>query len=470
MKMNGLMIDCSRLMERHEYYYRLIDFMAGWKMNTLLLYFTDDHGCGVQLPGFRHLAMPNAFSASEIRELVAHAGERGIEIIPVLQVFGHTRYLTDHPKYAHLFAGRKTKKLVFNAVDPLNPETAKVMRRLIRATANLFPSKFLHLGCDEVAMAAFCRSRKLNEAVVWTDHVNEMIGHARDCGKTPLIWADHPAKSEEIAARLRKDVILVEWRYDENASDAAIPRLKKAGFKDIVAAPSLACYLHRFLPTEGALKNTKRMARFAAKHELMGMANTVWCPWRYVQNALYYGIAYSSCVVRGKGRINLREFHEEFAYKVFGTGLTAPLNRFLNSWPKLTIPYALFGALTSRRAALSQAQKDQIERLNTIGGKVLALAGKYQPAKNHDIWNAMVMAARAVWLFSERYMLQQGGAPAAERKRAFNRLLRKVRNDLSAEWDRTRFADDPQKHRSKFLNEGDQYILILMRRLRHIRS
>ncbi|MCX6993248.1 MAG: hypothetical protein NT011_08930 [Kiritimatiellaeota bacterium] len=41
MKISGIMIDCSRLLERHAYYYRLIDFMADWETNTLVWYFTD---------------------------------------------------------------------------------------------------------------------------------------------------------------------------------------------------------------------------------------------------------------------------------------------------------------------------------------------------------------------------------------------------------------------------------------------
>jgi hypothetical protein len=68
--MKGVMIDCSRLLERHAYYRDLIAFMAQWELNTLLFHFADDFGCAVQLPGFKHLAMPRAFTAADIRSLV----------------------------------------------------------------------------------------------------------------------------------------------------------------------------------------------------------------------------------------------------------------------------------------------------------------------------------------------------------------------------------------------------------------
>ena len=55
---DGVLIDCSRTMERHEYYFKLIDFMAEWGLNTLFFHFTDDHGCAVQLPGFLYEKVP----------------------------------------------------------------------------------------------------------------------------------------------------------------------------------------------------------------------------------------------------------------------------------------------------------------------------------------------------------------------------------------------------------------------------
>ena len=78
-RFNGLMIDCSRLMEPHGYYFNLVNFMADWGMNTLALHFSDNHGCGVALPGFERIAMPNAFTMKEIAEFVAHAASKGID-------------------------------------------------------------------------------------------------------------------------------------------------------------------------------------------------------------------------------------------------------------------------------------------------------------------------------------------------------------------------------------------------------
>ncbi|MDZ7796936.1 MAG: family 20 glycosylhydrolase [Candidatus Marinimicrobia bacterium] len=204
---NGIMIDCARLLERYDYYYRLVDFMAEWQMNTLVLHFSDDHGLSVRLPGFEKLARDHAFSPGEIRKFITYAAEKGIDVIPELEVFGHTRYITDHPDYRHLYIGEWSQELSFNAIDPLHPGTIMLMRGMIAAVADLFPSNFLHIGCDEVNLAPLHLEDETKEARVWTEYVNAMIDIVHEQGKTPVIWNDHLNKNENIAQMLRRDVV-----------------------------------------------------------------------------------------------------------------------------------------------------------------------------------------------------------------------------------------------------------------------
>jgi hypothetical protein len=466
MRINGLMIDCSRLIEQHAYYYRLLDFMADWGMNTLVWHFTDDYGCAVALPGFEKMAMPHAFSADEMRELIAYAKDRGIDVIPELEAFGHTRYLTDRPEYEHLFAGRKTKRIKYNALDPLNPESERLMGRLMRAVVQVFPSEYLHIGCDEVELREFCRAHGgLETAQVWTDYVNRMIGLARACGKVPLVWGDHPTDDRRIAELMRKDIVLVDWRYGADVKADVLPRLKKAGFERILVAPSIACYGYRFLPTSIALTNTTKMARLGVQAGAEGLINTIWCPYRYVQGALYYGIAYSATVVANDGRVNLQAFQTEFARRVFGTDLTRPLARFLSDWPKLEVTSRISKQLVKRQPAFTEGQMEHLTAVNEIGRRILPMAAQYQPGKNGDVWDQMVLAGQAAWLTSESVLLRAEGRAGAKRRAAYDALLTDVRRRLAAVWDRTRFADSPQKRRVTFPGTDEQYALILMRRL-----
>ena len=60
---------------------------------------------------------------------------RGIEVIPELETFGHTRYITDKTEYQHLTAGKRTKEIHFNAINPLHEDTHSLMFQLIQSVA-----------------------------------------------------------------------------------------------------------------------------------------------------------------------------------------------------------------------------------------------------------------------------------------------------------------------------------------------
>lgn len=465
MHVNGLMIDCSRLLERHAYYFRLLDFMADWNMNTLVLHFADDSGCAIALPGFRELAMPHAFSTGEIRRLVDEAEKRGIEVIPELETFGHTRFITDRPAYRHLYAGRRSRTLIFNAIDPLHPDTQRLMRRLIRAVSRLFPSPTLHVGCDEVNLEDYCRRRGADAGIVWSDYVNRVFDMTRACGKQPMFWADHPARNARIAERLQKAATAVWWNYRPQPPIQELRNLQRAGFERIVAAPSTGCYYARFLTPRRQLANVRSMAQRARRYGLDGMINTVWTTHRYSQGAMYYGMAFAADAA-GRGRADRRAFHARFADRVFGTELTGPLARFLDRWPDVdfSMPHAL--ALVEGRAP-SAAEASELRRVRETGTAVLAASQAYEPRCNRDIWDAMVLAAEAAWVCAEGRLMTAGRRVGAERRRTFARRLGRVRRGMSADWDATRYPDDINKRRSQFPGpvQRAQYALLLLRSL-----
>jgi hypothetical protein len=465
MKINGLMIDCARLLERKEYYHRLLEFMAHWKMNTLVLHFSDDHGFALRLRGFNDIALPHAFTPAELAELLARASSLGIDVIPEVEAFGHTRYLTDARKYRHLYAGTRTRAIRFNAIDPLSKDTHAVMRRLIRAVAKAFPSRYLHLGCDEVDLSGYCDARGLEVAEVWTDYVNRMIEIARKAGKEPMIWADHVVHSDAVAERLRKDVILVEWHYSDAKREHVIPRLKKSGFKEFVVAPSIACYRYRYLPPREAFENTNAMLAIGKQQRALGLINTVWCPYRYLQNAMYYGIAYSAYAVKNGIPADLAPFKRKFARDVFGTSLTVALDAFLDAWSELFFDHTVASRLCEPDPEFSARDVRVMRKVARAGRQALEAAENYTPKTNADIWHGMVLAAQGMWLCAESVMLRNQSRPGAKRIAAYNKMLTRVRREMSVEWDRTRYADDPQKRKPKFPNEGSNFAMVLLRRL-----
>ncbi len=467
MSVNGIMIDCARVLERPAYYFRLLDFLADWGMNTLVLHFTDDHGCAVALPGFEELAMPHAFSADDLRRLVAYAATRGIEIIPELETFGHIRYLTALPRYRHLGLHCGLRQLTFNALNPLNAESAALMDQLLGAVAQLFPSPHLHLGCDEVNLAGLDRGTGgLDEAAVWSSYVNMMIDLAHRHGKTPLIWADHLVKHAGIARQVSKDAVAVHWHYEAKAAAAPVLRLQEAGYGRILLAPSLACYRHRFLPATGALANTRAMVRVAVATGAAGVINTIWCPFRYFQGAMWYGIAFSGALVAARGELDLAAFHVRFARQTLGLDLTPALAAFLNAYPRFGLDYAIVNKLYHNTFTMTPAEEQALHAVNDLGRTVLPATAGITPTVNPEVWDDMRLAAQASWLCSECWALNTATAPDRRRRAAFYRRRCELRSGAAASWDRGRFPDDPQKTRPKFPEQAPEFALRILNHLR----
>jgi hypothetical protein len=311
----------------------------------------------------------------------------------------------------------------------------------------------------------YCQQRNLVSDIVWADYVNRMIRIARSFGKIPMIWADHVVNSDLVASRLHKDVVLVEWRYDNNFTDDIIPRLQRFGFEDILVAPSLACYSDRFLPTRQRLENTDRMVAIAKVNRVNGLINTIWCPWRYLQNAMYYGIAYSACAVQQGTQPDLAAFHEEFALKTFGTDLSPSLASFLDSWTDLAIDVTLSTKITQPSQTLTEIELQRVQKMVQVGEEVFRAAQDFVPRKNQEIWHGMLLSAKCAWLCAESLYRRQTNKPSAAEREDDHYQVLDVQKEMALEWDRTRYPDDPQKYRAYFPNESDQYAMLIMERL-----
>ncbi len=446
LRVNGMMIDCSRLMERHTYYFALVDFMVRWDMNTLLFHFNDDDGLGIALPGFEALAMPNAFSVEEMRDFIRYAQSKGIEVIPELETFGHIRYLTNHPAYAHLFVGSSKALWAFNAVDPTHPETLAVMQRLIQATAELFPSGYLHIGCDEVDMDAFCRDRGLDKAATWSGYVNQIIGLVRAAGCTPLMWADHPTKDPAIAEQLRKDVILVDWRYEPQIDEAIGGRLASLGFQDLIAAPAASCYQTRFQPTQFGFENIRKMAGVAFRHGYAGMLTTCWCPYRYYQEALGMALAFGAEAARAPEGLDGDAFRRRFAERELGVPPDSDLLDFLAQAPWVEF---------ERRLAIYLLEPEQVDASLGTPDEIIALARrsvavgtpllpKLARWSGHSRMHALILAVKAGWVACEALLIAHEKANDPARLQRYRDLLKEVRLESRAYWRQGRFPEEAE--------------------------
>ena len=176
----GYMKDVSRTFYSVDVVKKYIDIMALYKMNTLHLHLTDDQGWRIQIKSYRKLTAEKSthfdlqynqpsersgsYSQKDIKDLVKYAQERNITIVPEIDVPGHSwATLLAYPelgvnnnnKPGHLFPfleswGHWGNQFTPNSLDPTNEKVYAFLGSVFKEVVDLFPSKYIHFGGDEV--------------------------------------------------------------------------------------------------------------------------------------------------------------------------------------------------------------------------------------------------------------------------------------------------------------------------------
>ena len=303
--MRGLMVDAGRVPEKLDYYRRVIDFCAEWGFNALQFRLADDQGSALRfatVPGL--VTHTNAFAPEQLRELAEYGLRHGVDVFPELESFGHTGYITRSPAFAHLLDRDPNGSEEFSGVSPVDPATLELITRLYGEVASIFPSVYLHAGCDEVNWGGSAPSRHAlqsrSRAQIWSDYLNALNRVAAKLQKQLIVWGDFVLHKEpQILGLLDKTIIIMDWNYTENDAGPLHDTLQKiaAHGARAIGAPALSCY--RWGARVGAeqLRNVDAYAdAYLASNEpaSLGVVVTNWVPSRYIQSSIWDSFAYAA--------------------------------------------------------------------------------------------------------------------------------------------------------------------------------
>lgn len=199
-------------MPRFDKLLELIDLFAAHKLNTLFLEYDD------RFPFDRHpqLVHPDALSKDQICQLIACAGKRMINIIPVLDSLGHAEYYLKHSTYRHLAELPDQQA----EMCPSNPKTLQFVQELWREILDLHSGcQIAHVTGDEVfRLGGHCpecsrRARQNGEGVLYYDYYRQLCTWILEQGRRPMMWSDmalaHPVGLDS----LPREVIFADWNY-----------------------------------------------------------------------------------------------------------------------------------------------------------------------------------------------------------------------------------------------------------------
>ncbi len=214
LRLRGFMLDLSHgPFPKMEELKRQLDFLALWKTNQFYLYSETN----IELDGFPLLSPKARLSKAQVRELIAYARERFIEVVPCLELYGHLHDLAKIERYSEL--GETPHG---GEIDPRNPKAQELVRNWVDQFAELFSSPFFHVGMDETYELGKMPGRELSSKdagavyLGFFEQVSRMVAAKK--GKRVMVWGDiilqHPAASRgdpAIACRHDRDPMAV-WR------------------------------------------------------------------------------------------------------------------------------------------------------------------------------------------------------------------------------------------------------------------
>lgn len=227
----ALMLDPARhfLPVRDVMFY--IDQMAKYKYNVLQLHLTDDQGWRITINSHPKLASKEHYTQDELRDIISYAAERHIEVVPEIDIPGHTVAILaaypelscSHLKTDTVVVGKTTNRMVCAA----NEKSYEILADVIKELATLFPSSYIHLGGDEAAVPAnWAKCSACQEMMheagytkatqLMIPFFNRVLASVRAAGKRPILWCEldniYPPANDYLFP-YPEDVTLVTWRY-----------------------------------------------------------------------------------------------------------------------------------------------------------------------------------------------------------------------------------------------------------------
>lgn len=252
----GMHLDVSRHFYPVHEIELFIDYLAMYKFNKFHWHLTDDQGWRIEIKkypfltekgGFRKhnahdkVCIDNAktdptytinpdlyverdgetvyggfYTQEEIKAIVKYAQERGIEIIPEIDVPGHFEIATEN--YPFLKCPLKKRSTSWNSYPAClgKKTTYAFIKDVLGEVADLFPSKYLHIGGDEVRMEGWknCKlcQREIRKNKLKNEHELQSLFNVeiekflKSKGKTMVGW------DEIVEGGASKDAVVSWWR------------------------------------------------------------------------------------------------------------------------------------------------------------------------------------------------------------------------------------------------------------------
>lgn len=234
----GFMLDVSRHFFSKDEIKELLRLLASYKFNRFHWHLSDDQGWRIEMKSYPELTAMGAwrdhnthphdiacadivektgdmsfaldsskitdrgyggyYTQEDVKEIVAYASALGVEVVPELDMPGHSLKVVESYPYLCCSGKPGWGKHFSTPLCPGNDRTLEFARTVYKEVFDLFPFRYVHLGADEVEKTHWekcpaCQARKealgiADEAGLQAWFVSQMHEFFEANGKTLIGW------------------------------------------------------------------------------------------------------------------------------------------------------------------------------------------------------------------------------------------------------------------------------------------
>ncbi|TAN37254.1 MAG: glycoside hydrolase [Verrucomicrobia bacterium] len=262
----------------------LVDRLAEWKFNHLQLYTEHTFAYRNHREVWEHA---DPLTPEDVRQLDIFCRERGVELTPNQNSFGHLTRWLKLPRYRALaecpegyVAPWGERRAEPTSLDPTNPASLDLLRELFDELLPNFSSRLFNAGCDETwdlgqgRSATTCAAR--GKGRVYLEFLLKIRDEAVRRGHTMQFWGDIILQHPELVGELPRDLIALNWGYEMNHPFERETATFAAAGLPFWVCPGTSSWNSLAGRTTNMLGNIRAAAEAGLKHGAEGLLVTDW--------------------------------------------------------------------------------------------------------------------------------------------------------------------------------------------------
>ncbi|MCQ2266444.1 MAG: family 20 glycosylhydrolase [Bacteroidaceae bacterium] len=302
----GLMLDSGRQYQDVEYIETLLDQMAERSMNVFHWHLTETDGWRMQIAVAPRLTEVGAFVANgkeqqgfysreDMQHIVSYAAERGIMVVPEVDLPGHSGALiAAYPEFG----------CSHEVVCPASAGLMDFLCSVLDEVCEIFPSPYIHLGGDEVDHSVWrscpaCQQLMAEQSIdseaalqVWFER--QLVEYLAQKGRKVILWEDVLYETTEA---LPSNLVIQWWNYRSKGETGLREALRRG--IPVICSSNYYCYLNfptspwrgyaqdRTFGTEDIeLRNPSHLLFDTTSPLMLGMEACLWTDYNLTQDML----------------------------------------------------------------------------------------------------------------------------------------------------------------------------------------